>query len=338
MSALTPPRTCDHCIHLSQTIVELQERISMLHKIHDDERFLDSMVILGAASSAAPGIELDSTVPVQPLEDGRWNELGAKPKRVGRVSLTPSPNIQSSTPHSDWQTAHNNRSSKSPHLPDPLNPRDIQLSNRFGVFHEEDFPPLDRHYGSGSRDQRGNQPRSPGARPAQGRPRSPCSPSAAGSAVTKAPPAVTKRSRNRRGNKPRSPGARPPQGCQRLPCSPSAAGSAVTKATPAVTEAAVTTRGTRPAWNVTEVNCLVLTGLPVILGDDPSAYFKVCLQSGWTCQSSRVSLRKEKNLPGGQLSLQQSTNQAYKNSKWLVADSLMSDTFLYTPNVPYWLI
>ncbi|XP_077397885.1 uncharacterized protein LOC144033574 [Festucalex cinctus] len=199
-----------------------------------------------AASSAAPGIELDSTVPVQPLEDGRWNELGAKPKRVGRVSLTPSPNIQSSTPHSDWQTAHNNRSSKSPHLPDPLNPRDIQLSNRFGVFHEEDFPPLDRHYGSGSRDQRGNQPRSPGARPAQGRPRSPCSPSAAGSAVTKAPPAVTKRSRNRRGNKPRSPGARPPQGCQRLPCSPSAAGSAVTKATPAVTEAAVTTRGTRP--------------------------------------------------------------------------------------------
>ncbi|CAL8358890.1 unnamed protein product [Arctogadus glacialis] len=30
------------------------------------------------------------------------------------------------------------------------------------------------------------------------------------------------------------------------------------------------------ASDVTEVRCLVLRGLPVILGDDPSSFFKAC--------------------------------------------------------------
>ncbi|KAL7402164.1 hypothetical protein ABVT39_010750 [Epinephelus coioides] len=46
MPTLTSSPRCDHCVHLTQTIAELKGRISTLHKIRDEELFLESLVTL----------------------------------------------------------------------------------------------------------------------------------------------------------------------------------------------------------------------------------------------------------------------------------------------------
>ncbi len=64
MAPLTSPSGCDRCLQLSQTIAELEGRISILHQIRDDKDLIDSLVRVGATAADSAEAELDDTVPL----------------------------------------------------------------------------------------------------------------------------------------------------------------------------------------------------------------------------------------------------------------------------------
>lgn len=70
-------------IHLNQKIAELEQRISRLYQIWEDEKHFDTMVLFGPALAATAG-DLDSTVPcintIPTQSDAQWVLLRAKPK------------------------------------------------------------------------------------------------------------------------------------------------------------------------------------------------------------------------------------------------------------------
>ncbi|CAJ1061364.1 uncharacterized protein LOC121645396 isoform X2 [Xyrichtys novacula] len=172
---LTSPHRCDGCLEKSQSIAQLERRISDLHWIWNEEKLLDSVVTLGAGPPV--NSELNSTIPVwdanspaasvcQPSpgpgdtlastgpaasgpphlqRDDRWLLLGAKPNCVPAAALdfTPHPRhrLRSSTPQqAPWSSVPARKAGgTSPQLPDEL-----QLSNRYEVLSLEDFPPLTR--------------------------------------------------------------------------------------------------------------------------------------------------------------------------------------------------
>lgn len=59
---LTPPYGCDGCLQKSQSITELERRISDLYWIRDEEKLLDPVITLGAGPPVNLA-ELDSTIP-----------------------------------------------------------------------------------------------------------------------------------------------------------------------------------------------------------------------------------------------------------------------------------
>ncbi|KAL7374008.1 hypothetical protein ABVT39_019561 [Epinephelus coioides] len=63
MAPLTSPRDCASCLNKSQKIAELEQRISNLYWIRDEEARLDSVVSTGTHGSGN-STDLDSTVPV----------------------------------------------------------------------------------------------------------------------------------------------------------------------------------------------------------------------------------------------------------------------------------
>lgn len=63
MEPLTSPHRCEGCLRKSQSIAELERRISNLYWIRNEEMLLDSVVTLGAGPPASSG-ELESTFPV----------------------------------------------------------------------------------------------------------------------------------------------------------------------------------------------------------------------------------------------------------------------------------
>lgn len=98
MPPLTSPPGCGRCFHLSQIIAELEECISTLHQIRDDERFLESLVTVGTAPAHSAGAELDSTIPAaQSHAEDLWLQQGAKPKRLAKATFSPNQKIRNST-------------------------------------------------------------------------------------------------------------------------------------------------------------------------------------------------------------------------------------------------
>ena len=59
--ALTPHQ-CDGCLQKSQSIADLERRISDLYWIRNEEKLLDSVITLGA-DPPVNSAELDSTIP-----------------------------------------------------------------------------------------------------------------------------------------------------------------------------------------------------------------------------------------------------------------------------------
>lgn len=92
MPPLTSPSKCDSCPRLTQKISELEERISILYQIKDDERILDSLIAIGPTITTTTTGELDSTVSCVDFAAAQaadhWTQLGANPKAL--VSSTPS--------------------------------------------------------------------------------------------------------------------------------------------------------------------------------------------------------------------------------------------------------
>ncbi|KAL7395169.1 hypothetical protein ABVT39_011360 [Epinephelus coioides] len=62
MAPLTSPHHCDSCIHKTQKIAELEQRISNLYWIRDEEARLDSVVAPGLGPPGNPA-DLDLTIP-----------------------------------------------------------------------------------------------------------------------------------------------------------------------------------------------------------------------------------------------------------------------------------
>ncbi|KAL7381025.1 hypothetical protein ABVT39_027345 [Epinephelus coioides] len=62
MAPLTSPHHCDSCIHKTQKIAELEQRISNVYWIRDEEARLDSVVAPGPGPPGNPAY-LDSTIP-----------------------------------------------------------------------------------------------------------------------------------------------------------------------------------------------------------------------------------------------------------------------------------
>lgn len=148
MPPLTSPSGCDGCVRLNLTISELEKRISILYQLREEEQLLDSLVTVGRVVTTTEAAELDSTVrcfdTVADQPQDHWTQLGAKPKSL--ASSTPS--------HSEpWIAAgkgnHGGKllSRSSPKLFSRSSPpQDLQLSSRFSILDERDFPPLSRQH------------------------------------------------------------------------------------------------------------------------------------------------------------------------------------------------
>lgn len=120
MHPLTSPSGCDSCLHLSQTVAELQRQMSPLYQIREEERFLDSlfaesvtttattavhsdpailagipqledfMVVTVGAPANGNDTELDATILAALAQpEDHWLQLGAKPKKNFPVLSTP---------------------------------------------------------------------------------------------------------------------------------------------------------------------------------------------------------------------------------------------------------
>lgn len=139
MPPLTSPAGCGSCFRLTQQSSELQERISILYQIRDEEGIMDSPVTVGCAATTTATSELDSIVPCLDTAAAQaadhWAQLGAKPKFP--VSSAPSR-------REPWTAAgRGNHGGKL--LARPYPPQDLQLSNKFSILDERDFPPLGGH-------------------------------------------------------------------------------------------------------------------------------------------------------------------------------------------------
>ncbi|CAL8313569.1 unnamed protein product [Arctogadus glacialis] len=74
------------------------------------------------------------------------------------------------------------------------------------------------------------------------------------------------------------------------------------------------------ASDVTEVRCLVLRGLPVILGDDPSSFFKACfVRCGAKKKASEV--RQQTNLTGAGVNTAQALNDEEERAMAIIGFS-----------------
>lgn len=86
MPPLTSPADCGSCLHLTQQISELEERISILYQIRDKEWIMDSLVTVGWAVINTANGELDSTITCLDAAAAKttdhWAQLEAKPKSM----------------------------------------------------------------------------------------------------------------------------------------------------------------------------------------------------------------------------------------------------------------
>ncbi|KAL7829130.1 hypothetical protein AOLI_G00300150 [Acnodon oligacanthus] len=78
MRPLSSPAGCDGCARLSQKIIELEGRISVLYQIKDDEDLLDSLLTTTQPISTRLDGSLHQTAATAVRD--RWPQLGAKPK------------------------------------------------------------------------------------------------------------------------------------------------------------------------------------------------------------------------------------------------------------------
>lgn len=128
----SPPGPCDGCLRLSHKVAELEIRVSLLHQIGEDKRFIDTMLAQGCSATAvaAAGGDLDDAVPwTNPAElptEDQWAHLGAKPRTL-RCSTPGQP--------SSCRSVHRRGGSVrlSPPCPPPA-AQDICLTNRFNVL------------------------------------------------------------------------------------------------------------------------------------------------------------------------------------------------------------
>lgn len=178
----TPPHRCDGCLQKSQSIAELERRISDLYWIRDEEKLLDSVITLGAGPPV-DAAKLDSTIPatdaappvpgkaatafasqlvagpggaiapagqvasvpqshLQP--DDHWFLLGAKPKLLPAAALdfTPDPRRRALSSTLWHQPWQSVADDRKGRRTSPQPPCEIQLSNRYDILSLQDFPPL----------------------------------------------------------------------------------------------------------------------------------------------------------------------------------------------------
>ncbi|KAJ3607200.1 hypothetical protein NHX12_026713 [Muraenolepis orangiensis] len=135
MPLLTSPPGCDSCLRLTQKVSELEGRISILCRIREDEKTLDSILSFCPAPEIGVEREMDPTVPCvvpAPTQSRNpWDERGAKPRALANSTPLPEP----------WIEPGNRRGRRSSRVPLPS--RHIKLTNRFAVLDEEEFPYLD---------------------------------------------------------------------------------------------------------------------------------------------------------------------------------------------------
>ncbi|KAJ3590571.1 hypothetical protein NHX12_008521 [Muraenolepis orangiensis] len=135
MPLLTSPPGCDSCLRLTQKVSELEGRISILCRIREDEKTLDSILSFCPVPEIGVEREMDPTVPCvvpAPTQSRNpWDERGAKPRALANSTPLPEP----------WIEPGNRRGRRSSRVPLPS--RHIKLTNRFAVLDEEEFPYLD---------------------------------------------------------------------------------------------------------------------------------------------------------------------------------------------------
>lgn len=76
----SPSAACEGCLGLNQKVAELEERVSLLHLIDEDERLINTMLGQFPSTSVAAGEtaggDLDATVPwtkmAQSLTEDHW--------------------------------------------------------------------------------------------------------------------------------------------------------------------------------------------------------------------------------------------------------------------------
>lgn len=151
MSSLTcsPLAGCDGCYRLSQKVLELEQRISTLHRIQEHERDLD--IILGKTLAEANSAHLADTVAFQPDHTDQGSPY--RPPNVTVTNPQPAPSADengwllqgakpklpvSSTPAHQWSTVPYRRRSRGEERVSGLN---LPLGNKFSVL-DTDFPPL----------------------------------------------------------------------------------------------------------------------------------------------------------------------------------------------------
>lgn len=136
MPLLTSPG-CDGCLHMSQRITELEERVSTLRQLKECEQFLDSFTVtVGATAHTSGQEELDSTVPLlDPAFPPVWPKEGARPKEPSRALVSSTPNRAN-----PWSIIHGGKH-KRKHLSCPSPSKQIPLSNRYSTL-EENSPPV----------------------------------------------------------------------------------------------------------------------------------------------------------------------------------------------------
>ena len=167
MTPLTSTPACESCVGLSEKIAELEQRISTLYKIREEERYSDSIIFGPAQAPVTTAEDLADTAPYLPdaatppaatstppavtapaaasvsapvtVPQDAWLRLGAKPKAL--VSSTPT---QPETHPQPWVVVGDQkkrgRLSKPPVHASVT--QDIQSVNRYDVLDLQEFPPL----------------------------------------------------------------------------------------------------------------------------------------------------------------------------------------------------
>lgn len=62
MPPLISPSVCDSCLRLSQTVEELQRRMSSLYQVREVERFLDSLFAENVTTTVPTVVQLDLAI------------------------------------------------------------------------------------------------------------------------------------------------------------------------------------------------------------------------------------------------------------------------------------
>ncbi|KAK7898711.1 hypothetical protein WMY93_019564 [Mugilogobius chulae] len=173
MALSSSPTGCKGCQDLSRRVADLETRLSALFESDAQHRSLESVVRLGPCLNPF-SVNLDATVQADqkgppsdpamtqfsdmerkatstPLSSDHetaktrsklYHTQGARPKpgikRSATAIYTPNPNrVDSVNASSPFIEVRHKRRKKSPSLP-----QDLQLSNKFDILSEEDFPPL----------------------------------------------------------------------------------------------------------------------------------------------------------------------------------------------------